>query len=569
MSPKLFAFPAFALALLYQGSAVAGNVSALWHFDEKAGLVSLDSSGNGNTGVLMDATFDSHERKYGASSLRLIGDGYVLVNDSVSLRPVNLTVEAWVKTTSDGFVVANSGPGLNIGYELALTEGKVHFIVGNGPVHGGKVGGTPVADGRWHHIAGTYDGAFIRVYVDGAMDGSLAYTGGVGYAGDALYIGRRQFTPSPGYFSGSIDEVRIWSRALYAYEILNSAQTGLRALWHFDEAAGSTLEDSSGYGNYGSLSGDVTAGIPGKYGRAGHFNGGQMLVTHDPMLNFKTGSFTVELWVKADALGVTEQTVLRKQESDAVDPRDLAGWHLSMDPSHGNRWKVLLRGPGGYQPVLWSTAPATTGWTHLSFTVDKGPTSPGNSPSNNLSFYVDGVLQGEIGSPGGGVSPPSATPPLSIGSDSSGASPFHGAVDEVHIWGRALRHGEIEVLAGVDGLEPGGGPLALPEEMGHELGMGGAVFTSSWQVGMSNPVTCLLYFIPAVAGTEFSDEDPRFKATPNGTSVLLMNADDSENGQAILFTVRRVDAKTLHVLIGMEDGTRIGFNVQWAPVKRK
>jgi hypothetical protein len=558
MSKKMMILWTCAIVLLSRGEANAGNVAALWQFDGSSGPVVFDSSGNGNAGVLFNAAIDSGSQKYGPACLNLSGAGYVFVNDSLTLRPAHLTVEAWVKTLSDGFVVANSGPALKIGIELVVIGGRVRLTLGNGPAVGSTAGATQVTDGQWHHIAGTYDGATLNVYVDGNVDSSTAYTGGVGYAGDPLYIGRRQFATDPRYFTGSIDEVRIWGRALEAYEVLNSAQTGLRGLWHLDDAR---AHDVSGYGNHGSVSGAVTS-VPGRFGQAIRFDGGVVLVPPAPSLNFRTGSFTVELWVKAVA-GTVEQTVLRKQFPYADNPRDRAGWQLSMDPAHGNRWKVLLRGPGGYEPILWSNAPATTGWTHLAFTVDRGPLIPGHGiPTNNLSFYVNGVLQAAVQAPGGGVSPDSLIPPLSMGADPDGALPFHGLIDELHIWSRCLGHGELEVLAG-------GGPLILPEEMSAELEDGGAVFTSSWQAGMNNPVTCLLYFIPAIMGTELSEEDPLLKATPKGTTAAILDGDDSPDGQAIVFSAMRIDAKTLHVLLHLEDSTPVGMNLQWSPIRKK
>jgi hypothetical protein len=70
----------------------------------------------------------------------------------------------------------------------------------------------------WTHIAVTYDGAMQRIYVNGVEAGSRAQTGPIAVGNGALRIGgNNAFTDE--FFSGVIDEVRIFNRALTAAEI--------------------------------------------------------------------------------------------------------------------------------------------------------------------------------------------------------------------------------------------------------------------------------------------------------------------------------------------------------------
>jgi hypothetical protein len=81
---------------------------------------------------------------------------------------------------------------------------------------------TPIPERKWTHVASTYDGATLRIYVNGVLDHSLAVTGTTCANADALIIGAK-VKPSAGiseaYFDGRIDDVRVYRRALSASEI--------------------------------------------------------------------------------------------------------------------------------------------------------------------------------------------------------------------------------------------------------------------------------------------------------------------------------------------------------------
>jgi hypothetical protein len=79
----------------------------------------------------------------------------------------------------------------------------------------------------WTHLASTYDGANLRVYVNGVLAGTTAVTGAIGGTANPLRIGGN--LPWGEYFNGLIDEVRVYNRALAASEIqgdMNAAVAG-------------------------------------------------------------------------------------------------------------------------------------------------------------------------------------------------------------------------------------------------------------------------------------------------------------------------------------------------------
>lgn len=182
---------------------------------------------------------------------------YVQVNDSASLRiPTNLTVEAWIKPTTVASYRDIVGKN---NFELAvepLNGGfRVRFEAAtNGSWRG--VASGQFALNQWYHVAGTYDGTTMRLFVNGAQVATKATTGNIDTLANPLYIAT--VDRSGDYFAGTIDEVRVSNVVRYtgAFTIAPTPfapDAGTRGLWHFDERSGSTVADASGNGNTGTL----------------------------------------------------------------------------------------------------------------------------------------------------------------------------------------------------------------------------------------------------------------------------------------------------------------------------
>jgi hypothetical protein len=80
-------------------------------------------------------------------------------------------------------------------------------------------GSTAVRTNTWYHVAMTYDGAFLKLYVNGKLDGSAAACGPVLTSDQPLVIGGE--SPGPWNFNGLIDEVSLYDRALSDTEVLS------------------------------------------------------------------------------------------------------------------------------------------------------------------------------------------------------------------------------------------------------------------------------------------------------------------------------------------------------------
>jgi hypothetical protein len=96
----------------------------------------------------------------------------------------------------------------------------------------------------------------MRMYINGALDNTTNVTGSAAAAG-VFYLGRNYETVRT--LNGSLDELRVWNRALTAAEIganscqVSPAATGLEAYWRLDEGTGLTAADASGHGHTGTL----------------------------------------------------------------------------------------------------------------------------------------------------------------------------------------------------------------------------------------------------------------------------------------------------------------------------
>ncbi len=194
---------------------------AAYSFNEGTGTTVADLSGNGNTGTISNATWTT-SGKYGKA---LVFDGtssIVTINDSPSLHlTTGMTLEAWVYPTAapGGWVDVIYKQNDNYLLEASSTVGLA------GPTAAGTFGdgfqsvaGPSALDlNTWTHVAVTFDGANLTVWVNGVSVASLPQTAPLTTSTMPLHIGGDSIYGQ--YFTGTIDEVRIYNRALSKNEI--------------------------------------------------------------------------------------------------------------------------------------------------------------------------------------------------------------------------------------------------------------------------------------------------------------------------------------------------------------
>jgi len=188
------------------------------------------------------------------------GNRYVAVADAASLRPAQLTVEAWVYKDPalpnwGGVLMKSSDSSWSDGYGLSnYTDGRIHFFVNN---YSANEVSADLADNTWTHVAGTYDGSTLKLYVNGVLAASKDYVATINHSTQPLRIGAGAGGSYP--WRGQIDEVRVWDVARSAQEIATHYQQGLQGneaalagYWRMNDA-GSTFADSSALANDGTL----------------------------------------------------------------------------------------------------------------------------------------------------------------------------------------------------------------------------------------------------------------------------------------------------------------------------
>ncbi len=199
---------------------VVGNLLASYSFEDPDDSSFVqDSSACGFVGVKQD--FAPAEGKVGKGFL--CRGGSVAVGAHKLLWPMEgITVELWMKASepgeSDRWMINTVGAA-DTGYRLGMDAGKVCWQIPQTPWSHNLSCPTPVEVGKWYHVAATYDGETMRIFVNGEEAASLARSGSINPSGSNLCIGSYGPGNTRAFFQGVLDEVRIYNRALTAEEI--------------------------------------------------------------------------------------------------------------------------------------------------------------------------------------------------------------------------------------------------------------------------------------------------------------------------------------------------------------
>ncbi len=221
----------FTLNFLYAQPTTIGLV-AYYPFTGNAG----DSSGIGNHGTIYNATLATNRFGNPNSAYYFNGtNSYISVPATSSIQPSSaLTLCAWISTEwkTSGWspivtkrFTANSDPWNSYTLNTYISMNK-KWTIG---LSNGNIGGLNYYYAKdtlnyntntWGHLAATYDGTVVKIYLNGNLDTSYATsTSYIGYSSLPLYLGWSGNGASE-YYKGKIDDVRIYNRALTASEIM-------------------------------------------------------------------------------------------------------------------------------------------------------------------------------------------------------------------------------------------------------------------------------------------------------------------------------------------------------------
>lgn len=245
--------------------------------------------------------------------------------DYVHLPPLNfggghqLTLEAWIKpeaitNASWSDIIrqetAYYAPSYARDWLLALYDNSVSFGLNTGlsypnqfPVLTASLSAGRLDDGRWHHVAATYDGSMKRLYLDGVEVANASQTGNIVNSGNACAIGAMAWGAGE-FFRGAMEEVRVWTTARSQVQIIQKMnqplagnEAGLLAYFPFSEGTGDVTADPTGHGYGGQLMGSPARVVSDALNRA-------FCVTL-PVTNFS--NVTAELNAAANPAGLPMQ----------------------------------------------------------------------------------------------------------------------------------------------------------------------------------------------------------------------------------------------------------------------
>jgi len=223
------------------GDQIVGD----WEFNEGSGTTINDSSGNGNTGTILGSATYTTNTPTGAGYALTFGSGkdvQIPSSSSVNFGGSAFTVSAWVYETPGSqaghgagqtILAQRSGCG-NFNIQMYASEGSTCWTGSTSQLNfdfrattGGTLNlcTTYPKEGQWNNIVATYDGNKMSVYENGKLSGS-SVVGSYTLAKNNVptYIG---YDTCSSYFSGNIDEVRMYSKTLTAMDIRNIYAEGI------------------------------------------------------------------------------------------------------------------------------------------------------------------------------------------------------------------------------------------------------------------------------------------------------------------------------------------------------
>ncbi|WP_063778084.1 LamG domain-containing protein [Lentzea aerocolonigenes] len=361
----------------------------------------------------------------------------------------SFSVSAWARLDKiDGHPAVLSQDGnTTSAFQLQATpDGHWSFAMfakdeaGGGPVHDRAIGAVAQV-GVWTHLVGTYDATrdLMTLYVNGVEAAAKTHANAWDRPDGKFQIGRAQWNSADtDWFTGAIDDVEVYNRALFANEIVAKAGRDLNLVhkWQFDEGTGTSAGDAVG-GKAGTL--DNATYAPGRLGNAVSFNGTNAAVTTDAVARTDQ-NFTVSAWVKLPGgCSAKCKKVAVSQDGEhnskfrlgfLKDRDHLGNWEFEMTEADTDATKVTVA-------AVSAQVDDFNGWVHLVGVYDRA--------AKQVLLYVQGNRVGE----GRVDSTWQANHGVQIGRGKLASKPdewWSGSIDDVRIYTGALDNENVFAL---------------------------------------------------------------------------------------------------------------------------
>ncbi|NHZ86155.1 MAG: hypothetical protein GWP19_09765 [Planctomycetia bacterium] len=236
----------------------------------------------------------------------------------------------------------------------------------------------------WYHLAGTYDGSNLKIYVNGNLEDTEPHTGSISTTETSINIGGPN--SSSRFFDGIVDEVRIWNTARSETEIrqnmykeLTGGESGLVAYYNLNETTGTVADNSEGTssldGSLTNMAGTEWLTSNAIFGPKNYldFNGTSNYVDIPSDASFNNTTFSVEFWLKMDDTPASWDGIIDKGRYNPFQD-----WYfLAINGTLGAMFGV----PGIGE--IWFGI-NDNNWHHVAGTCD----------GTESKVYLDGKLQG-------------------------------------------------------------------------------------------------------------------------------------------------------------------------------
>jgi len=452
--------------------AQSGVTAGTWKLDGDA----VDASGRNRNGTLAgkpDWTGgQSSTPDPGDLAVRLDGAGAHVSAPHAVDTSQSFAVTAWARLDKVGghpAVVSQDGSRVSAFQLQATPEGRWAYTMfaadvdGGGDVHDRVVGST-VQVGQWTHLVAVHDAAAQRIslYVNGVLAGTAPHANPWNNATGGVRIGAAQWDGARvDFFPGSIDDVSLHSRPLFAEEIrvLAGRDLSLVHQWTLDEPSGRNAADSIG-ARGATLEGGA-AFAAGRSGNAVRLDGVDDTVSTAGVDLRTDKSFTVTSWVYLTAkdcdLDRYTRCVAHAVTVDGAKTSKFRLGHVIDDgQSPGGAWTFEMPESDAADARVTKAVVATEPseldrWVHLTGVYD--------APTKKLWLYVDGERIGD----GTLNTPWHASGGVWIGRGRSGGEAtgyWPGRVDDVRFYTGPLD--KARVLALYRSYPAQEGPATLP-----------------------------------------------------------------------------------------------------------
>jgi N-acetylneuraminic acid mutarotase len=186
---------------------------AHWTLDEAEGTVAYDSVGVDAALLVGDPVWQPEGGVVGGA-LALDGiDDYAFAKHGLNPADGSFSVFAWINGGEPGQVILSQSDHVN--WLLADSSGGnlITEIKGSGRSAGALLSQTNITDGNWHRIGFVWDGSYRTLYVDDVIVAEDTQEG-IESSPNGLYIGTGKALEPGTFFSGLIDDIRIYNRAV-------------------------------------------------------------------------------------------------------------------------------------------------------------------------------------------------------------------------------------------------------------------------------------------------------------------------------------------------------------------